>query len=71
MMGLIRSVSEWFEERVGLRAAMRPALTHPVPRSTASWWYVFGSATLCAFIIQIVTGITLAFSYIPSSSQAY
>jgi len=32
---------------------------------------VFGTATLCAFLVQVVTGVALAFYYIPSSSEAY
>jgi ubiquinol-cytochrome c reductase cytochrome b subunit len=58
------------DDRLGITQALRPVLTHPVP-SGARWAYVFGSATLCAFIVQVLTGVTLAFSYIASSSQAY
>ena len=70
-MSLFRSVSKWFEERVGLEAAVAPVLSHQVPRSTASWWYVFGSATLTLFILQIATGICLALVYVPSADQAF
>jgi ubiquinol-cytochrome c reductase cytochrome b subunit len=42
-----------------------------VPASSASWFYVFGSGTLLCFVIQIITGICLAFVYVPSASDAY
>src|SRR5262245_32363437 len=41
----LRSTVGWLEERTGIGGAVTPVLEHPVPRSTASWWYVFGSAT--------------------------
>src|ERR1700752_105398 len=59
------------EARAGLGEAAMPAMDHPVPRRTASWWYTFGSATLALFMLQIVTGICLAFVYVPSADEAY
>lgn len=70
-MGLFQSVNKWFEERTGLEAAVAPVLGHQVPRSTASWWYVFGSATLALFVLQIATGVCLALVYVPSADNAY
>ena len=43
----------------------------PVPRETASWFYVFGSAALTVFMLQIVTGILLALIYVPSAGEAW
>ena len=67
----LRSVAGWLEARTGLASAVTPAVTHPVPRRTASWWYVFGSATLALFALQIATGICLALVYVPAADQAY
>jgi ubiquinol-cytochrome c reductase cytochrome b subunit len=68
---LISRVGRWFDRRLHLAAPIREIAEHPVPRSTASWWYVFGSAALVVLMLQIVTGILLAFCYIPSAAQAW
>jgi ubiquinol-cytochrome c reductase cytochrome b subunit len=70
-MGVLRSIGEWFEQRLQLTDAIARPLTHPVPRSSASWWYVFGSATLTILVLQIVTGACLAFVYVPSAAGAW
>jgi ubiquinol-cytochrome c reductase cytochrome b subunit len=63
-------VWDWVDDRTGLPEMIGKTARHLVPPD-AKWWYVFGSATLCAFMIQVITGIALAFSYIPSASEAY
>jgi ubiquinol-cytochrome c reductase cytochrome b subunit len=65
----LRSIAGWLEARTGLAGAITPAATHAVPRRTASWWYVFGSATLTLFVLQIATGICLALVYVPSADR--
>jgi len=70
-MGMIAKVGDWFDRRLQLAAPVRAMAEHPVPRNTASWWYVFGSAALTVFILQIVTGILLALVYVPSGAEAW
>jgi ubiquinol-cytochrome c reductase cytochrome b subunit len=70
-MRLITRIGQWFDRRLQLAAPIREMAEHPVPRSTASWWYVFGSAALVVFILQIVTGIMLALIYVPSAAEAW
>ena len=70
-MRLISQIGEWFDQRLQLAAPIREVAEHSVPKSTASWWYVFGSAALVVFLLQIVTGIMLALIYVPSASEAW
>jgi ubiquinol-cytochrome c reductase cytochrome b subunit len=61
---------DWIEDRTGLIGLTRKVMRHPVPPN-AKWWYVFGTGTLLAFIIQVITGIVLAAMYVPSPDLAY
>src|SRR2546428_12080865 len=70
-MRLIQRLGEWFDLRLQLGAPIRETVEHPVPRETASWFYVFGSAALTCFMLQIVTGILLALVYVPSAGEAW
>jgi ubiquinol-cytochrome c reductase cytochrome b subunit len=70
MKRLIAGVWKWIDDRLGLSDLIGPVAKHLVPQD-ARWWYVFGSATLLAFLVQVITGVALSFSYVSSSSQAY
>src|SRR6202048_600555 len=70
-MRLIQKLGDWLDLRLQLGAPFREAAVHPVPRNTASWFYVFGSAALTIFMLQIVTGILLALIYVPSAGEAW
>jgi ubiquinol-cytochrome c reductase cytochrome b subunit len=68
---LFAKIGGWFDERLQLADAVRETAEHPVPRDTASWFYVFGSAALTVLILQVVTGILLAMVYVPSAGEAW
>src|SRR6266481_430791 len=70
-MRLIKSIGEWLDARLQLGSSIRETMEHPVPRETASWFYVFGSAAFVVFLLQIVTGIMLALIYVPSAGEAW
>ncbi len=61
---------KWLDERLGITMIFKATALHPIPRSV-NWWYVFGSAVLTAFMVQVVTGIFLAMTYVPSPDHAY
>jgi ubiquinol-cytochrome c reductase cytochrome b subunit len=70
-MRLIQQIGDWLDARLQLAASLRETTEHPVPRETASWFYVFGSAALVVFVMQIITGMLLAVIYVPSAGEAW
>lgn len=70
-MRLMQKIGGWLDQRLQLGAPIRATLEHPIPRDTASWFYVFGSAALTVFGLQLLTGVLLALIYVPSAGEAW
>ncbi|MDF2460348.1 MAG: qcrB, partial [Nitrospira sp.] len=63
-------VYAWLDSRLKLASLEKTLLDEPIPGG-ASWIYVFGSATLCLFLLQAITGMFLAVYYVPAPDHAY
>ncbi len=64
------NLTEWFEERAGVKNLYQVLLLRKIPRG-AGWLYTLGFATLFVFILQALTGTVLALFYVPSPDHAY
>ena len=67
----LEKIWNWLNQRLQIGGIIEEGATHQVPRKTASWWYVFGSAALTIFMLQVFTGIMLALIYVPSAAEAW
>jgi ubiquinol-cytochrome c reductase cytochrome b subunit len=65
----VKPVLCWLDDRLGFSTTFKPLIEHPVPPT--GWDYTIGSATLIAFTVQVVTGVALAFTYVPTPDHAY
>jgi ubiquinol-cytochrome c reductase cytochrome b subunit len=70
-MRWLKSVGDWLDQRLQVGSGLREAMFHRVPRSSASWFYVFGSSAFLLLLLQVVTGILLALVYVPSGAEAW
>jgi ubiquinol-cytochrome c reductase cytochrome b subunit len=70
-MRLIEKIGAWLDQRLRIGATIRETAGHRVPSNASSWLYVFGSAALTVFLLQVVTGILLALIYVPSAGEAW
>jgi quinol-cytochrome oxidoreductase complex cytochrome b subunit len=63
---------EWIGQRVPVSLETVAALSNePVPYHLKRWWFALGGTPAYLFVVQIVTGILLAFYYQPSPQTAY
>ncbi len=70
MKKILKKMWRWFDDRTGIKETMMPLIKHPAPPKKL-WSYVFGSATLFLFLLQVITGVALSLLYEPSSNNAY
>jgi ubiquinol-cytochrome c reductase cytochrome b subunit len=70
-MSRLGAIWSWLDERLQIGGVIRDVAEHQVPAKSASWWYVFGSAALAIFALQIFTGVMLALVYVPSAAEAW
>src|SRR3954453_2211318 len=68
--GLASRALDWLDVRTGIRGLSRMVLDEPIPGG-ARWAYVFGSGLLLIFLLQVVTGISLALYYTPTAETAH
>ena len=60
----------WLDARLDLAGLRRALLDREVP-DRLTWWHTLGSATLTAFLVQVVTGVVLATYYAAAPDHAY
>lgn len=65
-------VGAFLRERIPLDMdALKHFSAEPVPYHLKRWWFALGGTPAYLFLVQIVTGILLAFYYVPEPGQAY
>jgi quinol-cytochrome oxidoreductase complex cytochrome b subunit len=66
------SLVGWIQERLPVSGKeLRELTNEPVPNHLKHWWFCLGGTPLYLFVVQIATGILLAFYYQPAPSTAY
>lgn len=69
---MANSVAGWFQERIPITGEeLRELTNEPVPNHLKRWWFCLGGTPAYLFVVQVVTGILLAFYYEASPATAY
>jgi quinol-cytochrome oxidoreductase complex cytochrome b subunit len=68
----VETVSAWIGRRFPVSGReLRELTNEPVPRHLKRWWFALGGTPAYLFVVQIATGILLAFYYEASPVTAY
>ncbi|MDH5718989.1 MAG: cytochrome bc complex cytochrome b subunit [Spirochaetia bacterium] len=66
------SVSGWLKESLPVDPEIfKEASAEPIPNHMKKWWFALGGSPAILFGVQLLTGILLAFYYIPDPDSAY
>jgi len=68
----VTAIGNWLRERFPISGDQLRELTNePVPNHLKRWWFCLGGTPAYLFVVQIITGILLAFYYESSPDRAY
>lgn len=67
---MLDRIVRWADERIPLTTIIRQGLDEEIPGG-ARFAYTRGSATMTAFVIQMITGVWQLFYYVPTVDHAY
>src|SRR5437868_7903788 len=62
------AVVEWLDSRFPFTEVVDESMTQRVPNYANAFYYCFGGMVFILIVLQIVTGIFLAFYYVPDAS---
>ena len=68
---IINSIFEWVNERIPIKHAFKEHLSEFYVPKNLNIWYLFGIFSFLMFGNQILTGIWLTMSYVPTAKDAF
>ncbi|MCO4321445.1 cytochrome bc complex cytochrome b subunit [Aliidiomarina sp. Y6] len=68
---MMKRIIDWIDERIPFTNTMKLHVTqYPAPKNF-NFWYIMGSLAIVVLVNQIVTGIWLTMSYVPTAEGAF
>lgn len=68
----VSAIGDWLGVRIPVSGSQLLEVTNePVPNHLKRWWFCLGGTPAYLFLVQIVTGVLLAFYYEPAPETAY